>query len=172
LRSYKTTHENINFRSRLEAKWASFFTALKWEWDYEPVDFEGWIPDFAIYGKHDVIYVEIKPVFKFPDDIAKEIEASGCEEEVLICGISPKVARPHHSVAGWLRDGTNRVWDMAPMSKWGYRYGFCHDSESYRDRITGIDTGFPNGDSLWESNVREEINTLWAKATNKVQWKP
>lgn len=171
MKAYKTVHVDINFRSRLEARWAAFFDELKWPWDYEPLDFSGWIPDFVIYGKNSMTFVEVKPVFKFPADVAAEIDASGCEDEVLICGISPKVARLHHQVIGWLRDNENKVWSMAPMSKWGNTFGFCHDEESFRDRISGMNSGFPCGDTLHESFVREELNKLWAKATNKVQWR-
>jgi hypothetical protein len=49
----KTTYKSYDFRSRLEARWAVMFDLLKWKWEYEPTDFNGWIPDFAIYGKHD-----------------------------------------------------------------------------------------------------------------------
>lgn len=48
------------FRSRLEARWALMFTALGWEWEYEPFDADGYIPDFVIVGPHPLV-VEIKP---------------------------------------------------------------------------------------------------------------
>ena len=46
----KTKYKNIKFRSRLEARWAAFFDLLKWDWEYEPIDCSGWIPDFVLYG--------------------------------------------------------------------------------------------------------------------------
>lgn len=57
------THYNgINFRSRLEAKWARFFDLLGWPYEYEPIDLSGYIPDFVL--KFDTpIAVEIKPAF-------------------------------------------------------------------------------------------------------------
>jgi hypothetical protein len=48
------------FRSRLEARWALMFTALGWDWEYEPFDADGYIPDFVIVGSHPLL-VEIKP---------------------------------------------------------------------------------------------------------------
>lgn len=36
-----TKYNGINFRSRLEAKWAAFFDLLEWNWEYEPCDFNG-----------------------------------------------------------------------------------------------------------------------------------
>jgi hypothetical protein len=57
-------------RSRLEARWAAFFDLVGWSWDYEPCDFDGWTPDFALYGfvresdalSRKTIYVEVKPI--------------------------------------------------------------------------------------------------------------
>ena len=59
------------FRSRLEARWAVFFDALKIEWDYEREGYElggiRYLPDFWLPGvylrrKADVgLWVEIKP---------------------------------------------------------------------------------------------------------------
>src|SRR5271166_5656694 len=43
-----TIYQGIRFRSRLEAKWACFFTTMGWHWEYEPLDLPGWIPDFAV----------------------------------------------------------------------------------------------------------------------------
>lgn len=54
-----TTYKGINFRSRIEAKWAALFDLLKWDWEYEPYDLNGWIPDFKIKGNKDIL-VEVK----------------------------------------------------------------------------------------------------------------
>lgn len=43
-----TIYKDVQFRSRLEARWAAFFDLLSWKWDYEPCDFKGWIPDFGL----------------------------------------------------------------------------------------------------------------------------
>lgn len=69
LASIPTTYNGINFRSRLEARWAAFFDLLGWSWEYEAFDLPGWIPDFKIKGKKD-IYVEVKP-FKVFDQYPK-----------------------------------------------------------------------------------------------------
>lgn len=51
----------IQFRSRIEAKWAYLFEALKWNWEYEPIDLEGYIPDFIItFPNNKQILVEVK----------------------------------------------------------------------------------------------------------------
>ncbi len=61
------THYNgVNYRSRLEAKWAKFFDSLGWVHHYEPIDFKGYIPDFYISGENPC-YVEIKPAMTFKE---------------------------------------------------------------------------------------------------------
>lgn len=54
-----TTYNGVQFRSRLEARWAVFFDLMGWEWEYEPIDLNGWIPDFVIKGNIDLL-VEVK----------------------------------------------------------------------------------------------------------------
>src|SRR5690554_4428220 len=91
----ETTYKGINFRSRLEAKWAAFFDLLGWKWEYEPVDLNGWIPDFQLQAKIErmfrrddnsydseiregYIYVEVKPYTSFDNyNIDKLINALG-----------------------------------------------------------------------------------------------
>lgn len=57
-----TYYNGVNFRSRLEAKWAIFFDLSKLDWVYEPeafkCDFGNYCPDFLISDTH---YAEVKP---------------------------------------------------------------------------------------------------------------
>ncbi|MBD2626610.1 hypothetical protein [Trichormus variabilis] len=105
IKAIPTEYNDVQFRSRLEAKWAAFFDILKWEWEYEPCDFDGWIPDFLL--KFDSpIFVEVKPVYNFPKDIADEIEKSGCTEDCLIVGMtldSPNNSSTYGVQIGWKR---------------------------------------------------------------------
>src|SRR5438874_13244007 len=71
-----TAYNVVNFRSRLEARWAAFFDLCKWGWKYEPIDLHGWIPDFIFKGKANFL-VEIKPFYarndsEFDDDFDYE----------------------------------------------------------------------------------------------------
>jgi hypothetical protein len=50
----------IQFRSRIEAQWAYTFEKLGWDWEYEPIDLQGYIPDFIIKFDEDEILIEIK----------------------------------------------------------------------------------------------------------------
>ena len=53
-----TRYAGVEFRSRLEARWAAFFDLVDIDWDYEPLDLAGYILDFVIGGSE---LVEIKP---------------------------------------------------------------------------------------------------------------
>jgi len=82
-----TTYRGIEFRSRLEAKWASVFDQLGWKYEYEPIDLHGYIPDFVLQWPQPVI-VEIKPAMTIRElDAAKEkIERSGWNHDAMILG--------------------------------------------------------------------------------------
>lgn len=43
-----TVYAGVEFRSRLEARWAAFFDQLGVRWTYEPFDGNGYIPDFLL----------------------------------------------------------------------------------------------------------------------------
>lgn len=67
--SIPTRYRNTNFRSRLEARWAAFADLAGWQWRYEPIDLDGWIPDFwfavprcweCSNHRHE-LYAEVKP---------------------------------------------------------------------------------------------------------------
>ena len=48
-----------------------------WQFEYEPIDLDGWFPDFAVYGKDGKpTYIEVKPVMAFPEETAKRISKS------------------------------------------------------------------------------------------------
>jgi hypothetical protein len=61
IKAIETVYQGNSFRSRLEARWAAFFTEIGWPWTYEPFDCPGWIPDFLISGDRPLL-VEIKPL--------------------------------------------------------------------------------------------------------------
>lgn len=60
IKANKTSYGGTVFRSRLEATWAAFFDLAELPWAYEPIDLDGWVPDFAIWLDRPV-YAEVKP---------------------------------------------------------------------------------------------------------------
>ena len=63
-----TQYRFVQFRSRLEARWAAFFDLLGWPWEYEPIDLDGYIPDFILTFPYAHILVEVKPAMT-PEDL-------------------------------------------------------------------------------------------------------
>ena len=41
---------------------------LGWNWYYEPLDFDGWIPDFVIDYGYKPVLVDVKPYTSFGED--------------------------------------------------------------------------------------------------------
>ena len=60
IKAHPTKYKDVTFRSRLEATWAAFFDLAGIKWQYEPIDLEGWVPDFVLWLSSPV-YVEVKP---------------------------------------------------------------------------------------------------------------
>jgi hypothetical protein len=80
-----TVYKGIQFRSRLEARWAAFFDLTEWRWEYEPCEINGYNPDFIIYCTSEgydtkSIIVEVKPsIFvdtKYEDAFIKKYEGA------------------------------------------------------------------------------------------------
>jgi hypothetical protein len=69
LRPIPTKYQGVEFRSKLEAKWACFFDEMGLRWEYEPEGYElpdgtRYLPDFLIRcgdGDADWVYGEVKP---------------------------------------------------------------------------------------------------------------
>ena len=173
-----TEHRYTRFRSRLEARWAAFFDAIGWRWEYEPFDVDGYIPDFAILGARPFL-VEVKPamaLFELSRHVAK-LEKTG--REALLVGVSPWLPSEHGyymPVAGLL------LQEMADQAD---------DSELYADEaiwcqcetcaqigvyhFSGVFDGYPcghynggGGPGLIED---ETIDRAWAEARNLTQWR-
>jgi hypothetical protein len=66
IRAIETTWKGYRFRSRLEARWAVFFTRMGLRWEYEPEGFDidgiSYLPDFRVTTPQgSVCWYEIKP---------------------------------------------------------------------------------------------------------------
>lgn len=83
-----TVYGGTRFRSRLEARWACFFDYAGWAWEYEPIDLDGYIPDFVLPFPAGALLVEVKPAFSLKElaPHTAKLERSGWEHEALIVG--------------------------------------------------------------------------------------
>jgi hypothetical protein len=189
-----TRYAGRQYRSRLEARWAAFFTMLGWPFEYEPLDFKGWIPDFVLMGARRV-FVEVKPVEIFPENIADEVDRSGCEDEILIVGTTMLRSEEFTFPSlGWLGEldpemeggKVQRIWQSAVVGCWSGAQekneatplapignprrvlGFCPELGYWRDRITGFYDGGCYGHYEGEN---DRVFRMWQEAGNVVQWK-
>ena len=95
-----TEYGDTTFRSQLEARWAAHFDRRGIAWEYEPVRFDGWVPDFRLVMDGAQVYAEVKPVSEFPMDVAQRILDAGCGGDVLILGQGPRQAWRYRD-GGW-----------------------------------------------------------------------
>lgn len=189
-----TKFAGINFRSRLEAKWAAMFSLMGLDWEYEPFDAKGYIPDFVLLGD-DPLLVEVKPAMNLDEcwSHVSKVEAAlegNWTHDILIVGATPTMPGPEggYAMDGW--EGWNLIvgllgerWDEDVACddfpghwEWGIGlwnqcgkcglFSFRHEEQSYRSRVCG----HYDGDHYLGpvTGVRD----AWAHATNVCQWKP
>lgn len=185
-----TKYNGTQFRSRLEARWAAFFDLIGLEWEYEPLDLSGYIPDFILpnlFGSH-VALVEVKPIVSWPcavvgctscnpadaatreehDDAIAKIKRSGWNSPAFLVGAvfppAGQLGRP------WAR----RVDSLDPL---------CHAELFVECTRCGLLAGIANvaafdshgriapTDCACGSNFRAiDLSRPWREAGNRVQW--
>jgi hypothetical protein len=134
-----TVYKGIQFRSRLEARWAAYFDLLSEAytkegskpliWHYEPLDLDGWIPDFALERGTVLLLCEIKPIHFIKafqqlldwNKIIHAIDALTSAEKAyyipIVCGLTPHFS--WHFLHGWLQPSNpaipsyDHLWNKA-----------------------------------------------------------
>ena len=148
-----TKYKNIQFRSRLEARWACFYDQLKWDWIYEPFDYKGWIPDFLINSK---LLIEIKPITDFDKDV--DFIQWDTNYTVMLSGVKP-ISLGTMIITGWDKRGEPYLLkqhnDIFGLSLW------C---ESWNDVFGNI-----NGKQFCYDY--DYIQDLFSNAQNETQYK-
>jgi hypothetical protein len=130
-----TRFKGVKFRSRREARWASVFSALRWRWEYEPLDLNGYIPDFILLFEAGPVLVEVKPAWSLGDMRAAQdkIDTSGWETKnpnrALVVGATwnlddnqsvPVIGALCQLVPGWdFDDSSNNI-----PSRGGFGIGY------------------------------------------------
>lgn len=170
-----TWYGGIEFRSRLEARWAAFFDLLGWRWEYEPFDLDGYIPDFLLPDFKTKVIVEVKPAIS--DAAKKKIERSGWEHEAVVVGNAPSL---NAYGGGWALGELGRIGGCirdTPIWAWRDALLSCGSDEAqcfYRFGLTAIDdtncrrchadgTGTP---------TTADVEMLWREACNATKWAP
>lgn len=172
-----TTWNGIQFRSRLEARWASFFTKLGWEWSYEPIDLKGYIPDFFIgLGDERKILVEVKPVLNVEDAVVDEaidkVRASGWEGMAIVAGATVSESRFGYGtlrIGAFVDDGASDFRDecAACACPEGNHVAICPVDGVWYCRMCGCGHKVYGGAS---ASHLEWMLSSWNEAGNEVQW--
>jgi hypothetical protein len=180
----------IQFRSRIEAQWAYIFEKLEWNWEYEPIDLDGYIPDFIIKFDDEEILIEIKgdtniwnkEVYK---PHADKILQSGWKGQFGILGSVYKITDDFHFIK---RINIGKLY----QNKWKLYDENHHilenDDIKYDDLIIVLSNkvnkyyidGLEKKEilecPLYErkdtfNDISEYFQKIWVEAKNKVQWK-
>lgn len=181
-KAIETVYRGYEFRSRLEAKWAAFFDLCGWKWSYEPPEFDGWIPDFAL-GELATL-VEIKPFFHVDEwretGTVQKIFNSGCSRNVLLLGAD---------ATWWQTEQTG----AAPQIAWelqqdevtfsidsvlfgvssNRKLGLCCEHHGWQNRVWRLPSGQKSMVWLDEGEqVEQHLVANWAEASNRSKWMP
>ena len=170
IKAHPTKYNGVQYRSRLEARWAAFFDLIGWKHEYEPIDLPGWSPDFRVVfpcghsecekteGKRDgyhVLLVEVKPYFWVEDfnghpcmDYPYGERVNGHFDSVDILVAEGKTAYRIPADASAAFGATPEI------SYWEMSHGSGGGEERLLDWI-------PSG-----------YSRLWSEAGNRVQWRP
>ena len=127
--AHPTKYKGIQFRSRLEARWAAYFDQRGWLWTYEPFDLIGYSPDFSL-SEYEVIndakvctapnvLVEVKPATKLGQlgpPVARILKA-GWKGPWMVVGADPDVCMEgvgrHKAMRRFLGSENPRAWAEA-----------------------------------------------------------
>lgn len=147
IKAHPTIYSGVNFRSRLEATWAAFFDLIKWNWEYEPYDLNGWTPDFLVTipcnhsecGRNHKILIEVKPY-----DTIEQFSGHKCMDFLWGLHRETDIQIPADSSAAFGINPNVTYWEMAHGAGGG---------------IYDINVYFSNSEDLWK------------KAKNITQWK-
>lgn len=92
IKAIETEWHGHRFRSRLEAKWAVYFTALCFDWEYEPVGYElddgtRYLPDFVIHNVYlrSAINYDINRFRKPLNDLYVEVKGDKKSKSIEKC---------------------------------------------------------------------------------------
>lgn len=174
-RGIPTTYRGTRFRSRIEARWAAFFDALKWPWTYEPIDLAGYIPDFLLGFDAAPLLVEVKPENE-REALAQHlprIAASGWPGEALIVGASIWELEVPHPLLGALARPVAAPWG----TEWelGEARSFWCISCGAPSVLDAIGSWHCRSCGEPERHIGSmgegELAELWAGAGNRVQWR-
>jgi hypothetical protein len=160
LKAHPTRYNGVNFRSRLEARWAAYFDLQKINWEYEPIDLIGWSPDFLI--NFTCVHLKCR---------GDDWESKAIEHRILV-EVKPYIdlgqfdGLPCHQYDYHAEGRANVVSQGFKYCGMG-RFGFTPDVAEF-GMIHAGSGGYYGLDHV----ERYDRSRMWAEAINLVQWKP
>lgn len=148
-----TMYKGVQFRSRLEAKWAYFYDLIGWKWLYEPFDLNGWIPDFLVNNE---LLIEIKPITKFKKDV--DLIQWDYEYPVMLSGIEP------FNLGTMVVIGWDKLGNQYLLKEYNDIYGLSVWCDEWYDIFNNL-----NGKQFCYDY--DHIKSLFVKSQNKFQYK-
>lgn len=142
IKAIETVYNGYRFRSRLEARWAVFFDALKIEYEYEkegyylPVAGARYLPDFWLPQVN--MWAEVKPTR------LSDTERLKCKELAVLTG---------HPVL---------MLEGMPMARnyWAYKQAYSYDDQDTQTgEIVYMDYALMNTKRYWECESRFYCST-------------
>lgn len=189
-----TKFKGVQYRSRLEARWAAFFDSLCWDFEYEPTETNGYVPDFLIHGPNSFL-VEIKPARTWAEywgpieKIERGLKDTRWQDsEVLILGEHPVISydefraapkkwgvgevhgvRPFGLIREYWGDDDGAEWSPGTWMK--CRGCYLTVATSIEGSFAGRPCGHHEGDHLCGRVTWGGIKSVWDTAGNLTQWK-
>lgn len=181
MKAIPTKYKGVRFRSRLEARWAVLFDLMQWPWEYEPIDLEGYIPDFILPFERGPVLVEVKPAFSLEAlrSHAEKIMQTSWRKEALIVGAAIPITNEMDSrvfgVMADLHDWKETCFNEENTTEWSPAESILcrkHEGIGFNDelmvwfcRVCGC--GYK--EAIWDDS--ELMSVWWADAGNEVQWR-
>lgn len=137
----QTRYKGILFRSRTEARWAVYFDAMKFAWEYEKEGFSlpsgQYLPDFWL--PQVKMWAEVKP-FALSD-----VEYAKCSELVAATGheclmlIGPPANKPYSAIDRSIGECTYALSnDQGYVTDEGRFFSFPPDDSTSKDAEIGV----------------------------------
>ena len=198
-RPIETLYRGMRFRSRLEARWAATFDELGIEYTYEPYDLGGYIPDFLLHGRYQVL-VEVRPAEEqeefcaVAEEMQRRVGPKGFEGDLLVLGSNIVVGQltafgEDEGAMGWLGQWyppeTRRLELEAEAlggpTSWPWDWGWsvwrvCPKVEHVRfnhelQGFYGRPCGHYEGGGYTTAPARR-MRDIWNRAHNQTRWEP
>lgn len=159
-----TSYGGVNFRSRLEARWAAFFDLLGWPWEYEPIDLAGYIPDFILDGR---VLVEVKPLLWTSSNeerlscanMARRLDRALWKRPAVLLGAR---LMPENELGRSRRPGATSEYGWPGKASISHKYHLEFEGGDVESTVTHWDNG----------TIDANVIFSWHEAGNLVQWKP